>query len=85
MIFEKHEELSHKYEEQAKELEAVRIKSSDRRTAALILLISQVVLAIGVRMVTESTTLGVLVLLIGILLSSLAIYLTTRHPEKHKK
>lgn len=78
------EKLQSRYDQQARILEHERLRSSSRFTAALLLLVSQVVLAIGANLLTQQKTIAIFVLVAGGLQALLALYLTFRGSKAKK-
>lgn len=81
MIVNLYDDLQAKYERQAKELEYERLKSNDRLVATLLLLVSQVILSIGVNLLTSSNWIALPVLVAGGAQAILAVFLTFRKPK----
>ena len=80
MIVNLYDDLQLRHEKLSNELEKERFRSRDRFVAALILLISQVVLSIGSNLLTANKVIAVPVLIAGGLQALLALYLTFRKP-----
>jgi len=80
MIVHLYDDLQLRHEKLSTELEKERFRSRDRFVAALLLLISQVVLSIGSNLLTANKVIAVPVLIAGGLQALLALYLTFRKP-----
>ena len=72
------DDLQLKYEKQGKQLELEKIRSNDNFTATVLLLISQVVLSIGTNLLASNSSIAIMVMIAGILQTSLALYITFR-------
>lgn len=78
MLVKLYEELQAKHETQSQELELERFRSRDRLVSSILLLISQIVIAIGVNLLNNHVIAGSTVIAAGALQASLAIFLTFR-------
>lgn len=85
LIVRLYEQLEARYSLLSEELELERFRSQSRFTAALVLLVSQVVLAIGANLLTQNRQIGIAVLLAGGLQACLALFLTFRKPSERKR
>lgn len=85
MLAHMYDDLQRRYERQAHALELERLKSSNRFTAALLLLVSQLVLGIGGNLLTQNSLLAALVLTAGGLQALLALYLSFRTPREGRR
>lgn len=81
MLAHMHDDLQRRFDSQARMLEYERLRSENRFSASLILLISQLVLALGVNLLTQNESVAALVLAAGGLQAALALYLTFRKPK----
>ncbi len=81
MIVNLYDDLQLRHEKLSTDLERERSRSRDRFVAALLLLISQIVLAIGANLLTANKGIAIPVLVAGGLQASLALYLTFRKPS----
>ena len=82
MLAHMYDDLQRRYEKQACILEIERLKSNSRFTAALLLLISQLILAIGGNLLTQNQPIALVVLIAGGLQALLALYLSFRSPKE---
>lgn len=82
MIVKNYEDLEARCQRLASELEAERFKSHSRLTAALLLLVAQVVLSIGAGLLPTDGKTGTIVLVAGGLQALLATYLTFREAPR---
>lgn len=85
LIVRLYDELQTKYELLSGELEVQRLRSENRLVAALLLLISQIVLAVGANLLTQNLRIGIVVLVVGCLQACLALFLTFRKPTNLRK
>lgn len=81
LIVRLYEQLEAKHSEVSEELQRERLRSQSRFAAALILLVSQVVLAIGANLLTQNQSIGIAVLVAGGIQACLALFLTFRQPS----
>jgi len=81
MIVNMYDDLKIKYEEKSKDFEIEKLKSNNRFVSTLLLLISQVILAIGSNLLTANKSIAIPVLLAGIIQASLALYLAFKKPS----
>jgi len=82
MIVNLFDNLQVKYEKQTNELEIEKARSHSRFLASLLLLVSQVILAIGANLLTANKPIAIPVLIAGGIQAFLAIFLTFRKPKK---
>ena len=78
MIVNMYDDLQLKYEHQSKQLAEETERSNNRFVATILLLISQVILAIGTNLLTSNSTIAIPVMIAGALQSAVAIFLTFR-------
>jgi hypothetical protein len=78
MIVNMYDDLQLKHEHQSKQLEMERLRSNDRFVATVLLVISQIVLSIGTNLLTSNATIGIPVMMAGVLQTALALFLTFR-------
>lgn len=81
MIVHLYDDLQLRHEKLSIELERERFRSRDRFVAALLLLISQVILSIGSNLLTANNSIAIPVFIAGGLQAALALYLTFRKPN----
>jgi hypothetical protein len=84
MVVKHYEELEARVESLTRELESERFRSQSRLTAALLLLVAQVVLSVGSGLLPTDATTGTVVLVAGGLQAVLATYLTFREPPRRR-
>jgi len=85
MVARQYELLAKEFNRQAVDLEIERQKSTDRLTATLLLLVSQVVLSLGTNLLTSNQVIPAIVVLVaGGLQGLLAIYLSFRKTKRQE-
>jgi len=85
MVARQYEQLAKEFNKQSIDLEIEKQKSTDRLTATLLLLVSQVVLSLGTNLLTSNQIVPAAVVLVaGGLQALLAIYLSFRRPKRRE-
>lgn len=81
VLLHMYRDLQDRFDDQARELRQERRNSEGRLIAALLLLVSQVVLALGVNLLTDDRSGAIVVLSAGSLIALLAIYFSFVRPR----
>jgi hypothetical protein len=83
MAIRLYDDLEYRYLCLNADMEVEKFKSTSRLTASLLLLVAQVVIAVGASVLPTNSTVGAVVLCAGGLQALLATYLTFRVPHKN--